>query len=118
MELIDIKVNLNDYKSLTIVDKNFDDTTNENISINVSFLIEETDIGINVDVREIKAVTWSYTGIKWQEYTDIETEITGESDSTYKIAIYKSKSRNDSFGISLESAYINMQTKEIRVEFE
>ena len=118
MQLIESQIKLNKYIDITIRDKSFDDTDNQLAIINAVFSVQLANKGIIIDIYEIKSVSWSYTGVKYTDDENIDTEIEGTSDETWTINYPKSKSDDENYGLFVNDITINLETKTIDIDFE
>lgn len=118
MQLIENTIKLKGYMQIDLNDKSFEDTDDKTITLDVVFAVSIANQGIILEVHEVKAVHWSYTGINYTDDKDVRQEIEGSSDETWTINVKKSKTDDENYGLFVENVDINLETKVINVDFE
>jgi hypothetical protein len=119
MQLIKNTIKLDKYLDIDIIDKSFDDIENDaTVEIDVTFSMRLSGRGIVMEIYNIDAVRWSYTGIKFAGDENQEHQVTGSSDESWTINTQKSKSDDDNFGLFLNDVIIDLEKKTIGLDFE
>src|ERR1035437_5922591 len=116
--LIDNKIKIKDYLDINVVDKSFDSIDDATCEVDVEFDVDLTNRGIITDVHNIKAVSWEYKGVKFDDEDNAEQDASGQTDESWAISHTKSKSRDDNYGLFITDVTINVAMKTVEIEFE